>query len=312
MEKIVVYKDRLALGDKEIYPPFEKNAVDQLLGEYRTRKIENAEIDYCSVVSIWDKYGIAGYLSDDMETYTSFIVRISEGETINDLIDGVFSGEIYIEKKPYTDCKWKEDLFFSRVLKKGCFELATFLIDELEEVPDQFKDAAIKMSRSFEISYIEPKVKTTKYKLGKVSEPVLEVSDFNFKLAVVQVLMYEKNLLSPRFDIYEFAKEYERREIDIEEEGYEPIREAVNWFKKLPVPLKLADEITEINMDGGNEIYHQIIPFWDGEDDYFDIRKLTAADLGQFHNLKKMTIMSSKYKALTGVLRENGIEAEEL
>lgn len=65
-------------------------------------------------------------------------------------------------------------------------------------------------------------------------------------------------------------------------------------------------------MDGGNEIYHQIIPFWDGEDDYFDIRKLTAADLGQFHNLKKMTIMSSKYKALTGVLRENGIEAEEL
>ena len=65
-------------------------------------------------------------------------------------------------------------------------------------------------------------------------------------------------------------------------------------------------------MDGGNDIYHQIIPLWDGEDDYFDIKKITSEDLRQFKNLKKMRIMSSKFRDLAKVLNENGIEAETL
>lgn len=312
MEKIVIYKDRIVFGDNELYPPFEKNVVDHLLGEYRVHNLENIETNYRRTISIWDNYGIAGYLSDDMKTYTTFAIRTSKEEAINNLIHGVFLGKIYIERKLYTDCKWKEDLYFSHVLRKGCFELDTFLIDEIDKVPDEFKDTAIKMSRYFEISYIEPRAKTTKYKLTKVSEPVLAVSDFNFKLAVIQVLMYEKNLLHPKFDIYEFAKEYDKREIDIDDEGYAPIKEAVNWFKKLQIPARLASEITEIIMDGGDGIYHQIIPFWDGEDDYFDIKKITSEDLSQFKNLKKMKIMSSKFKDLAKVLNENGIEAETL
>ena len=301
MEKIVIYKDRIVFGDNELYPPFERNVVDNLLGEYRVYNLENI-----------DNYGMAGYLSDDMKTYTTFVIRTSKGEIINNLIDGVFVGKIYVERKLYTDCKWKEDLYFSHVLKKGRFELATFLIDEIDKVPDEFKDTAIKMSRYFEISYIEPRAKTTKYKLTKVSEPVLAVSDFNFKLAVIQVLMYEKNLLHPKFDIYEFAKEYDKREIDVDDEGYEPIKEVVSWFKRLQIPARLASEITEIIMDGGNDIYHQIIPLWDGEDDYFDIKKITSEDLHQFKNLKKMRIMSSKFRDLAKVLNENGIEAETL
>ncbi len=312
MEKIVIYKDRIVFGDNELYPPFERNVVDNLLGEYRVHNLENIETNYRREISIWDNYGIAGYLSDDMKTYTTFAIRTSKDETINNLINGAFLGKIYIERKLYTDCKWKEDLYFSHVLKKGYFELDTFLIDEIDKVPDKFKDTAIKMSRYFEISYIEPRVKTTKYKLTKVSEPVLAVSDFNFKLAVIQVLMYEKNLLHPKFDIYEFAKEYDKREIDVDDEGYEPIKEVVSWFKRLPIPARLASEITEIIMDGGDDVYHQIIPLWDGEDDYFDIKKITSEDLSQFKNLKKMKIMSSKFKDLAKVLNENGIEAEVL
>ena len=47
-------------------------------------------------------------------------------------------------------------------------------------------------------------------------------------------------------------------------------------------------------MDGGNEIYANIIPQWDGEDEYFDLNKITEKELRQFPNLKKATIMSSK------------------
>lgn len=269
MDKIVIYKDKVAFGNNILVPPFKRNEVDDLFGKHRVHILENKELGRHCEISVWDHWGIAGYLSADLTEYTSFTIRLSEEETMNDIIQGVYTGDIYIEKKQYRAYKWKEDLYFSQILKKGCFELSTFLIDELDNVPDKFRDAAIKTSRSFEITYIAPKKKTTKYKLTKLSEPVLQVSDFNFKLAVIQILMYEKNLLEPRFDIYEFVKEYDKRKIDIEEEGYEPIKEAVNWFKRLQIPMSLVDEIEEINMDGGSDIYHQIIPFWDGEDAFF-------------------------------------------
>ena len=44
--------------------------------------------------------------------------------------------------------------------------------------------------------------------------------------------------------------------------------------------------MTELYFDGGNEIYAQLIPFWDGEDDVFDIESLTEEDILQFPNLK--------------------------
>jgi hypothetical protein len=48
----------------------------------------------------------------------------------------------------------------------------------------------------------------------------------------------------------------------------------------------LAPLVTELYFDGGNEIYAQLIPFWDGEDDVFDIESLTEEDICQLPNLK--------------------------
>ena len=79
--------------------------------------------------------------------------------------------------------------------------------------------------------------------------------------------MYEKGLLAPKLDAHEFAREYRRRKIDIDAEGYEPIPEIRKWLEKYPVPERLAPEVTEIEMDGGSEIYTQLCPFWDGEDE---------------------------------------------
>ena len=136
-----------------------------------------------------------------------------------------------------------------------------------------------------QISWKEPEkkaAKTQKYKLSKPTEPVLHFDTFNFKLAVMEVLMYEKGLLAPKLDVYEFVREYSRRKIDIDAEGYEPIPEIRKWLEQYPVPARLAPEVTEIEMDGGSEIYTQLCPFWDGEDGAFDLNTITEAELRQF------------------------------
>ena len=90
-----------------------------------------------------------------------------------------------------------------------------------------------------QISWKEPEkkaAKAQKYKLSKPTEPVLTFTSFNFKLAVMEVLMYEKGLLAPKLDAHEFAREYSRRKIDIDAEGYEPIPEIRKWLEKYPCP----------------------------------------------------------------------------
>ncbi len=76
--------------------------------------------------------------------------------------------------------------------------------------------------------------------------------------------MYEDELLLPKFSIYEFAKTHD---VDIEERGYELLPEAVAYFKNIKIPSSLLIDIEELYPDGGSEIYGQLYPFWDGEDD---------------------------------------------
>lgn len=121
-----------------------------------------------------------------------------------------------------------------------------------------------------------------KYKIPKLTEEVLEFKDFNFKLMVIQNLMYEQKVL-PEFKLEEFAEQC-KNEIDLQSE--EPISEVVRYFKKLPIPKLMAESVTELNADGGDEIYAQISPGWDGEEDWYIVKK--AVDVSQFPNLKKV------------------------
>lgn len=148
------------------------------------------------------------------------------------------------------------------------------------------------------------------YKIKKCKEETLDFEHLNFKLAIIQVLMYDLETLAPWFDIYDFAEQYTGKEIDTESD--KPIRQAVNFFTKLPIPKSLAEQVEEIVMDGGNEIYRNIIPQWDGEDEYFDLNEISEAELKQFPNLKKAVIMSGNYDAVAKVFEEAGIEAERL
>lgn len=140
---------------------------------------------------------------------------------------------------------------------------------------------------------------------------VLEFDNFNFKLAIIQVLMYDLEVLTPAFDIYDFAEEYEGEEIDTE--SFDPIEPAIEYFKELPIPKNLAEKVEVIDMDGGNEIFLNIIPQWDGEDDFFDLSNVSEKELAQFPNLKKAVIMSSEeYEKVSKIFIQARIEVEEL
>jgi hypothetical protein len=138
----------------------------------------------------------------------------------------------------------------------------------------------------------------------------IEFQDINFKLCVIQELMYNQNVIGPPFDIYKFAENHKDRRIDIDEEGYEIIPEAFSFFKELEIPTELLANITEIYQDGGNDIYMQICPFWSGQDDQFNITN--TADVSLLPNLKKMTIFYGEDKTILDNLKQQNIDAEYL
>ena len=148
-----------------------------------------------------------------------------------------------------------------------------------------------------------------KYTIKDLNEEVIKFSDFGFKLSIIQELMYHKELIQPKFDLFEFVKWYTKREIDLEKEGYEPIPEVTQYFKDLPIPKKYAAEITEIYQDGGNAIYMQLLRFGEGWEDYWNIE--TIEDVKQFPNLKKAVLCYAE-NTIVEEMNAIGIKAEWL
>ena len=145
---------------------------------------------------------------------------------------------------------------------------------------------------------------------NNMEEGYLQFDNFNFKLAIIQELMYDINVLQPEFDIYEFAKEYKGEVIDTESET--AIEPALENFKNLQIPKSLAKEVGSFYMDGGNEVYMNIIPQWDGEDGYFDLNDVSLAELRQFPNLTEATILTDDFDKIKKIFDAAGIKVELL
>ena len=145
---------------------------------------------------------------------------------------------------------------------------------------------------------------------NNMEEGYLQFDNFNFKLAIIQELMYDINVLKPEFDIYEFAKEYKGEEIDTESETV--IEPALEYFKNLQIPKSLAKEVGSFYMDGGNEVYMNIIPLWDGEDGYFDLNDVSLTELRQFPNLTEATILTDDFDKIKKIFDAAGIKVELL
>lgn len=137
-----------------------------------------------------------------------------------------------------------------------------------------------------------------------------DFKNFNFKLMVVQELMYNKKLLTPIFDVYEFAETDAGKNIDTEKIDYQMIPEVRSFFEALDIPDDLLSTVTELNADGGDDIYLQLCPQWDGEDDLFNVK--SAADCGALKNLKSVTLLYDDDPSILEDFRSCGIEADWL
>lgn len=138
----------------------------------------------------------------------------------------------------------------------------------------------------------------------------LQFDNFNFKLAIIQELMYDQSVLQPRFKVYDFCRE-KKLSVDPEDFYESPIPQVQTYFEQLQIPKLYAKEVKSLFFDGGNDIYAQLIPLWDGEDDQFDLTSVSEKELSQFPNLKKIdgTIFpfSEEVRAL---FTSKGIEEE--
>lgn len=307
---ISIEKGHIQFGDILVYPPFTRGKVDAILGLPRIEETD-IEIDkgryYHSVTYTWDELGIVSSADRLKESYSNFVVYLGPIDTAARKIDVFFSGQVLIGRKDYTKAPFKADEYgMCHVIKIGPFKINTILADHLDEL--NRSSLAEWMTKEIEITYKEPRPKSSIYDLKKPKEPLLHFDSYQFKLLVMEELMYKKDLLSPKFDIYDYAEKNPKREIDVDSEGYEAIPEAKKWFKDYPIPDKLASEITELTWDGGLEVFRQIYPFWDGEDDFFDIKKLSEDEVKQFVNLRKVNVGAGFSKKAIQVLKDLSIE----
>ncbi|MGW2471448.1 DUF6892 domain-containing protein [Streptomyces sp. NPDC001665] len=108
--------------------------------------------------------------------------------------------------------------------------------------------------------------------------------DFNFKLLVIEQLMYTDETLTPAFRIADCLK---AKGIDQDPQTYAyendlaftVLDEARAHFEALEISTELLATVETLTLDGGLEVYQECAPVWDGEDDLFDIGSLDDLDL---------------------------------
>ena len=200
----------------------------------------------------------------------------------------------------------KSPYFFSDRHRVGDFNLILWT-----PYGTNFKGIAETFTDTLSISFF-PEIKREResYKLETTDEEVLHFENINLKLAIIQVLMYDLEVLKPVFNIFDFAEE--AGELNIDTESMEIIQPALDYMINLPIPKKYAEQVQEIDMDGGNEIYMNLIPQWDGEDDSFDLNEVSLKELQQFPNLKQATIISSNFEHVKKTFDKQGVQVKVL
>lgn len=304
---------------------FELSKFLKILGEARIIDDGEGRSRY-----FWDEAGIFAFIAQDKLEEIDLMLKPSK-DIRHNLPKRPYNGKFTLDDLPMISAmpieKLREAYIFLDV-KLGRYEVSLQLSDEVQEKIDKFSfqqrlekmqtDEIADIVRAAKepvervcITYKEKRAKkrlSEKYLLAKPVGDTLNFKNFNFKLAVLNELMYEKELLKPKFDVFEFCDE-----LDIDPyESFGALPQAKRWFKEYALPLSLADEISEIYLDAGNEIYLQVAPDWDGEDELFDIKSIDKEELAQFKNLKKITINSLAIsKKARKICADAGILIEE-
>lgn len=241
------------------------------------------------------------------------IYEFKEGKCENKYVGNL----TVLGKKIERDNTWKsvqgfdcQPLLDDKSKTKRYIQIKTSIVTE-EEEEGPFYDGDI-LLRDVIISFEPERPKSNvNYNIEIPKEECLVFDTFNFKLAVINELMYNQGILEPYFDIYDYMA-FKKAHWNLETD--KNVRAAVNYFKELPIPVRLADYVTEINMDGSDEVYMNIAPEWDGRDERFDFNSLTETEIKQFKNLKKILIFGNDKDAtkLRKTCDPLGIEVEPL
>ncbi|MFD1832496.1 DUF6892 domain-containing protein [Streptomyces desertarenae] len=109
--------------------------------------------------------------------------------------------------------------------------------------------------------------------------------DFNFKLLVVEKLMYWDETLTPAFSLEEHLRTTKGFTGDLQLHAFDNglaftvFDEARDFFERLEIGGELLATVDTLTLDGGHQVYMECAPVWDGEDDLFDVRSLDDLDL---------------------------------
>lgn len=141
----------------------------------------------------------------------------------------------------------------------------------------------------------------------------MEIKDINLKLALINTLMGDN--LIPEFNIKSFFREILSREYDSNSDyNWIPIKSIEKYFAELYLKHEDLLSIRSLYVDGGDDIYHYIIPQWDGEDNYFNIRSLegiqSCSSLRQIQIICMASI--SDFNPLVGLPFLEEVEVENI
>ena len=313
------------LINNELLLEFSVPRLTEALGKPRITPITDEDSPY-SAMYLWDSLGIYAFDKKD-GTLSTLACRVLEDKDWQRTVTfdyfalrpkGLFTGKFTIAGKSPLSYISKEQSMdsFGLDIALDSWNISCLYTEKLSNDLEDLSKRAIAGRvaqeampfRDYELNYASEKGSVDKEKdpnkwtVPLSEEKCVQFKSFNFKLAVVQELMYVQEVLKPKFDVYDFCENYTERDIDPEEYYFEVIPEVKKWFMDLPIPASLAALVTELYFDGGNEIYAQLIPFWDGEDDMFDIETLTDEDICQLPNLKTIDgtaiLMSEQVKNL--------------
>lgn len=147
-------------------------------------------------------------------------------------------------------------------------------------------------------------------------KPTVVFKDLHFKLWVIETLMYEQNLLQPKFNLNTLAEEHTAREINREDDGYAVIPEVKKYFKNLDIPHELLQKVTVLTVSYLSETYNHLWPFCDpgSGDQLLPVSNKMIDDLALVPNLNKIVgieELNPSTKVLKA-LHNKGIILEEI
>lgn len=140
-------------------------------------------------------------------------------------------------------------------------------------------------------------------------EPVKEDMgefEFNFKLVIIDALLDQ----SPSFQavVDELRKRNDEwYDQDYDEDRYNLYKEeAYGLLEKVMLTSEDLAKVELLCFDGGLDVYELIDPYWDGEDECFDVHSISGID--RLPNLKEVNYISIIDEPLLYEIKKRGIK----